>query len=61
MGIIEYLMASDIVYDHHIMLCHFIFTKVAMIILIDTHIKYITIKYIQLGLKTEILRHLDAD
>ena len=40
MGIVEYLMATYVVHQQHIMICHFISTIVGMIILVDSHIKY---------------------
>jgi hypothetical protein len=40
MAIVEYLMATYVVHEHHIMICHFISTIVGMIILVDSHIKY---------------------
>jgi hypothetical protein len=41
MGIVEYLIATYVVHQQHIMICHFISTIVGMIILVDSHIKYI--------------------
>ena len=40
MGIVEYLMATYVVHEHHIMIVHFISTIVGMVILVDAHIKY---------------------
>jgi hypothetical protein len=40
MGIFEYLMATYVVHQQHIMICHFTSTIVGMIILVDSHIKY---------------------